>query len=288
VHRDVKPANVLLTANGTVKLTDFGIAKSVTEAAGGLTATGQVFGTPQYLSPEQAAGESATPATDVYAAGVVLYEMLTGTPPFVGENAISVALAHRQDKPPPLRRHRSDVPADLVAVVDRALQKRPGDRYADAGQMRAALLGLPMAAASRPEDLTRTHVMAAPAGTTPPMATTPPPTRTRARPAAPQRNPWKPVLVLVLLLLAALAVIAFAGDLFDSPEVESTEEPTAAPETTPAEPAPEEPPPADDPEPEPTPTPSPTPEPEPVPEPEPAPEPEPDPDPLPDDPLPGS
>jgi eukaryotic-like serine/threonine-protein kinase len=286
VHRDVKPANVMLTANGTVKLTDFGIAKSVTEVSGGLTATGQVFGTPQYLSPEQAGGEPATPASDVYAAGVVLYEMLAGTPPFTGANPISVALAHRQDPPPPLRRHRSGLPADLVAVVDRALQKRPGDRYADAGQMRAALLGSPVAPAGGPEDLTRTHVLPPTAATAPTAASAPAPAPASARRPAPSRNPWKPLLVLVLVLLAALAVVAFAGDLFDRPDVDITEAPTLPAETTPAEPEPT-PPPADDPAPEPTPTPTPEPQPEPAPEPEPEPEPEPAPDPLPD-PLPDS
>lgn len=139
VHRDVKPGNVLVSRDGRVKLADFGIAKAMHDAAEALTATGQVLGTPAYLSPEQAAGADATPASDVYATGVLLYEMLAGEPPFTGEHPMAVALAHQQTEPPPLVERRADVPAPIAAVVHRALEKDPARRFDDARKMRTAL-----------------------------------------------------------------------------------------------------------------------------------------------------
>lgn len=138
VHRDVKPANVLLGRDGSVKLADFGIAKA-TEGRADLTMTGQVIGTPTYLSPEQASGRPATPASDVYATGVVLYEMLAGQPPFKAENPIATAMAHQRDPVPPLGRQRPGLPPGLVAAVSRALAKDPADRYPDAAAFRSAL-----------------------------------------------------------------------------------------------------------------------------------------------------
>lgn len=139
VHRDVKPANLIVDESGTLKITDFGIARSASQGA--VTVTGQVVGTPQYLSPEQARGEVATPASDVYGLGVVAYEALTGTRPFDRPTAVATALAHLEDPVPALP---DTVPAGLAAVVERALAKSPADRYADgaafAEAMRAAIL----------------------------------------------------------------------------------------------------------------------------------------------------
>ena len=128
VHRDVKPQNVLLSDEGEVKVTDFGIARSL-EMDGGVTQTGTVLGTSTYISPEQAGGKSVTPTTDVYSLGVVLWELLTGDVPFPGDNFVTVALRHINEPPPSLLAVRPDVPPRLAAAVDRALAKRPDDRF---------------------------------------------------------------------------------------------------------------------------------------------------------------
>src|SRR4051794_39376985 len=141
VHRDVKPANLLVTPDRTVKITDFGIARASDGL--GLTGTGQVMGTPQYLSPEQARGATATPASDVYSLGVVAFECLTGHRPFDAEFPVATALAHLNDPVPDLPR---TVPADLAAVVRRALSKDPAARFPD-GDAFAAALRNPAAAA---------------------------------------------------------------------------------------------------------------------------------------------
>ncbi len=145
VHRDVKPGNLLVRPDGVLKVTDFGIA-SATDAVP-LTQTGSVVGTAYYLSPEQAAGRSASPASDVYSLGVVAYECLSGRRPFPGENPVAVALAHLQAPVPPLR---PSIPAPVCALVLRALAKDPAERFASAAEMarratalRAALEGGP-------------------------------------------------------------------------------------------------------------------------------------------------
>jgi serine/threonine-protein kinase len=141
IHRDVKPANIIVGPAG-VKLVDFGIATLLDDAGSSLTAAGELVGTPKYLAPEQVSGRPATPATDVYAVGVVLFEMLTGTPPFDRSTPVATALAHREDAPPDVRTLRSDVPPRVAAVVTTALQKDPADRYHSAAEMQRALAPL--------------------------------------------------------------------------------------------------------------------------------------------------
>src|SRR5436305_9012664 len=128
VHRDVKPQNVLITQDGDAKVTDFGIARSM-DVEHGVTQTGTVLGTSNYLSPEQARGQTVTRATDVYSLGVVLYELLTGEVPFPGENFVAVAMKHLNEPPPSLLEKRHDVPMRLVAAVERALAKDPLQRF---------------------------------------------------------------------------------------------------------------------------------------------------------------
>ncbi|HET6967643.1 MAG TPA: serine/threonine-protein kinase [Ornithinibacter sp.] len=137
VHRDVKPANILVTPEGTVKLTDFGIARAIDGS--GQTQTGEVLGTPHYLSPEQALGEPATGASDLYALGIVAHEMLTGRRPFDKGTPVATALAQVNDPPPPLPPH---VPQGLRTLIERCLQKRPADRPSSAREL-GELLGLP-------------------------------------------------------------------------------------------------------------------------------------------------
>jgi serine/threonine-protein kinase len=137
VHLDVSPQNVLLSLEGEVKVTDFGIARSLSDAS--LTQTGTVMGTAHYSAPEQVRGESASPASDIYSMGVVLYEMLTGERPYSGDTPIAVAMARLSEDPPHPKELRSAIPAALDAVVMRALAREPGDRFASAAEMRAAL-----------------------------------------------------------------------------------------------------------------------------------------------------
>lgn len=139
LHRDVKPANVMFAADGTAKLGDFGIAK-VLESSAGLTATGSIMGTPAFMAPEQATGSALGPATDVYAAGIVLYQMLAGCLPFDGSGEVIAQLyQHVNQAPRPLREAAPDVPTELAAVVHRALEKDPNDRYATAEDLGLAV-----------------------------------------------------------------------------------------------------------------------------------------------------
>ncbi len=138
VHRDVKPGNVLLTRTGTVKVTDFGIARSGT--SDGLTQTGSVMGTATYFSPEQAQGLPVDGRSDVYALGVVLYEMVTGVAPFIADSPVSVAYKHVREAPVPPSERNPDVPPDLELVIMTALSKEPENRYQTADDMRADIL----------------------------------------------------------------------------------------------------------------------------------------------------
>jgi tRNA A-37 threonylcarbamoyl transferase component Bud32 len=133
VHRDVKPQNVLIDAEGRAKVTDFGIARSL--ESDGLTKTGRVLGTTDYVSPEQAMGQEVDARSDIYSLGVLLYEMLTGEVPFEAETVVGVAMKHVNEKMPDVQRSRTDVSSALAAVIERATAKEPKKRYPDMGAM---------------------------------------------------------------------------------------------------------------------------------------------------------
>jgi eukaryotic-like serine/threonine-protein kinase len=209
IHRDIKPGNVMLTQTGQIKVMDFGIARALANSGSTMTQTSAVIGTAQYLSPEQARGESVDARSDVYATGCVLYELLCGQPPFIGDSPVSVAYQHvREDARPPSLLNR-DVPPPIDAVVLKALAKNPLNRYQSAAEMRADLL---RAAAGRP-------VFAEPvlfdpaAGATRPMR----PTTAGGRPMPgrpePSRRKVSPWAIAGLSLLAVVAVVTLVVGL---------------------------------------------------------------------------
>ena len=137
VHRDIKPGNLLITPDGRVKITDFGIARIADQVP--LTATGQVMGTVQYLSPEQASGHPASPSTDIYSLGIVAYECLAGRRPFTGESQVAIAMAHINEQPPALP---GDIPEPVAALVMSCIAKKPADRPATAANLARAAQAL--------------------------------------------------------------------------------------------------------------------------------------------------
>ncbi|HEY5335241.1 MAG TPA: Stk1 family PASTA domain-containing Ser/Thr kinase, partial [Mycobacteriales bacterium] len=137
VHRDIKPANVMLTPTGDVKVMDFGIARAASASSATMTQTAQILGTAQYLSPEQARGEHVDGRSDIYSTGCVLYELLTGVPPFQGESAVAVAYQHVREDPLPPSQIDPDLPATLDAVVLKALAKNPANRYHSAADFKS-------------------------------------------------------------------------------------------------------------------------------------------------------
>ena len=140
VHRDVKPGNVMITPQGTVKVMDFGIARAVSDSAATMTSTAAVIGTAQYLSPEQARGEGVDARSDVYSAGCLLYELATGTPPFTGDSPVAVAYQHVREDPRTPSSINPEIPPELDAILLKAMSKNPANRYQSAADMRADLL----------------------------------------------------------------------------------------------------------------------------------------------------
>lgn len=189
VHRDVKPGNLLVRHDGTVKLTDFGIARAMNAVA--LTEVGKVVGTAQYMSPEQAQGREATPASDVYSLAVIGYEMLTGRPPFTGANPAALAMAHVSELPPPLP---STVSTGLRALIERSLAKNPDDRPRDAHQFAREVRNLQRTSTSA---VAATRVM---------ERVSPPATVVMPVASTPHRN-----RVPVLFALLVVALIGFAA-----------------------------------------------------------------------------
>jgi eukaryotic-like serine/threonine-protein kinase len=137
IHRDIKPANVMLTLARGVKVADFGIARAVSDSSGTATMAGTVIGTAQYLSPEQARGETADVRSDLYSVGCMLYELLIGEPPFIGDSMVSIVFQHISEPPRPPSAANRGISADIDAIVLRALAKDPAERYQSATEMKA-------------------------------------------------------------------------------------------------------------------------------------------------------
>jgi eukaryotic-like serine/threonine-protein kinase len=197
VHRDVKPQNILLNGDRDPKVTDFGIARSL-DVKKGVTQTGTVLGTSNYIAPEQASGEGAGAQSDVYSLGVVLFELLTGRVPFEGENFVTVAMKHINEPPPSVITRRRDVPPRVAAAVSRALSKHPRERFpsmeAFAAELEACLQELRSGAADSTETVLRQ-----------------PAPRPARRTMRARRQVTPGPILLALLALAALAVIVVAA-----------------------------------------------------------------------------
>jgi serine/threonine-protein kinase len=167
VHRDIKPANVMLTSNGEVKVMDFGIARAMADSAATMTQTAQVIGTAQYLSPEQARGERVDARSDIYSTGCVLYELMTGRPPFQGDSPVAIAYQHVREEPIPPSHIDPSIPRWADAIAMKALAKDPNIRYQSAAEFRGdiqrAMQGMPVAASTMAMSATRTRLDGEPA-----------------------------------------------------------------------------------------------------------------------------
>ncbi len=208
VHRDIKPANVMLTPSGDVKVMDFGIARAVTDASSTMTQTAAVVGTAQYLSPEQARGETVDSRSDVYSTGCLLYELLTGRPPFVGDSPVSVAYQHVREQAQPPSTFEPTLPREIDAIVMKALAKRTDERYASAAAMRSDI-----------ERYLAGKPVAAPTPAPPPAEPPAEPTTLLAGAdeyETPARRRWPMVLLLVLVLALLAGGVAAGLSLFGS------------------------------------------------------------------------
>ncbi|HEY7107028.1 MAG TPA: protein kinase [Acidimicrobiia bacterium] len=202
VHRDVKPPNVLVPRAGPVKVTDFGIAKAL--GSDDLTRTGTVMGTARYLAPEQVNGKPADARTDVYALGLLLYEMLCGAPPFRGDTDVATAMARLTTTAAPIRPQRPDVPPALDDIVHRCLARDPARRFASAADVHVALAAV---RAGAPAAAPRVTAPASAPAAAPKPAPRPAPRPAKARPV-PKRSGATWVWVVVIFLLAIAGAVA--------------------------------------------------------------------------------
>jgi eukaryotic-like serine/threonine-protein kinase len=214
LHRDIKPGNVLVSQDGTLKVADFGIAKAAF-ATGDVTTSGEILGTVTYVAPELVAGEEADARTDLYSLGVVLYESLTGWPPFRGETHMATALMHIHEPPAPPRSLRPGIPRDLEDVIMTALNKDPGERFPSAADMRAAL------------GARRDLVGAAPGGDTARIPVPPRPEQEMARDAASLRKVGPVAALLIAVVAVVVLIAALVGEELiprDGPQVRPGDE----------------------------------------------------------------
>jgi serine/threonine-protein kinase len=215
IHRDIKPGNIMIGPRGDVKVTDFGIAR-VTTTAETVEQTAAILGTASYLSPEQAQGQPVDARSDIYSLGCVLYEMVTGRPPFLGDSPVAVASKQVLEQPVPPSKLNGDVSPDLDAVILRALAKNPANRYQSGEEFRADLerarRGLPVEATPLLAGATTQVIDPPPA---PPTAVLPPP--------EPEKRSWVPIVV-VLVIVALLGVLLWilAQNLLNDDEPDTT------------------------------------------------------------------
>jgi serine/threonine-protein kinase len=205
VHRDVKPQNVLIDREGRARVTDFGIARSLEDD--GVTDTGEVVGTTDYVSPEQASGDLADERSDIYALGIVLYELLTGEVPFQAESQIAVAMKHVSERIPDVAVERPGVPATVAAVVDRATEKDPDSRYESIAEMIADL------EISLDESTARAPALRRSDQATTVLKTVPPARRPLTSSGRSSRSGWKVAIGLLGVLIIIGALVWGGGQL---------------------------------------------------------------------------